>query len=301
MKQLSRTDEPSVSLLDHLFRRLRTLGGLAEEEGGLKRTLEELLEEQGEAASQLTALERSLLLNALSFGDLRVDDVMIPRTDICAVELDSSLAEVVSSMREAGHSRLLVYRETLDDVVGLVHIKDLLPFWGDGEHFQLREVMRPVLIIPPSMRVIDLLRKMQAQHAHMATVVDEFGGTDGLLTIEDLIEEIVGELNDEHDQLVEPQLVDRKNGVIEADARVALEDLEERLDVQLIDEPDRDDVDTVGGLVFSLMDRVPVRGESVVHPAGYVFEVLDADPRRIKRLRISRTPHGAPTGNGAPS
>ena len=279
-------DGPIVSL----FRRLRDLAfGGDNENGSLRETIEELLEDEADGLKSLTEHERRLLLNALSFGDLEVADVMVPRSDVKAIEVAASIGEVVQTMCEAGHTRLPVFRGTLDDVVGLVHIKDVLPFWGDGETFQLADVVRKILHVPPSMRVIDLLLQMRDTRVHMAVVVDEYGGTDGLVTIEDLIEEIVGEIQDEHDRIVQPKLLETEDGRIEADARVELEALEEKLGVSLLDEERRDDADTLGGLVFMLLDRVPARGEMISHPAGIELEVLDADPRRVKRLRIHRT------------
>jgi len=290
MRQLARQPETSPSLLEGLLRRLRELASGESSNGGLRETLEDLLEEEeaGKGAEQFTADERVLLLNALSFGELRVDDVMVPRGDIRAIEVGASLPVIVATMREAGHSRLLVYRETLDDVVGLVHIKDLLPFWGDGEAFELARVMRPVPVVPPSMRVLDLLLLMRKRHAHMAAVVDEFGGTDGLVTVEDLVVEILGEIHDEHSQEEPPQLVRRSDGSLEADARVEIDELEAQLGCRLLTEDERDEVDTLGGLVVTLADRIPDVGDDVLHPEGLVFHVLDADPRRLKRLLIRR-------------
>jgi magnesium and cobalt transporter len=218
---------------------------------------------------------------------------MVPRADVRGVEMGAGIAAVVEAMRAAEHSRLLVYRNTLDDVGGIVHIKDLLPFWGDGEAFSLEQVMRPVLVVPPSMRVIDLLLEMRASRNHVAIVVDEFGGTDGLVTLEDLVEEIVGEMQGERERARQPQLVTNADGTIEASGRADLDELEERLGVQLLAEDERDEADTLGGLVFALLDRVPTRGEVVKHPSGIEFEVLDADPRRVKRVRIR------PVGGGS--
>ncbi len=288
MRQLAREPNTSPSLLEGLLRRLREVASGESSTGGLRETLEDLLEEEeaGGGAEQFTADERELLLNALSFGELRVDDVMVPRADIRAIEIEAGLDEIVATMRSAGHSRLLVYRETLDDVVGLVHIKDLLPFWGDGERFRLADVMRPVPVVPPSMRVLDLLLEMRKSHAHMVAVVDEFGGTDGLVTVEDLVVELLGEIHDEHRADEPAQLVQRPDGAIEADARVDLDDLEEQLGCKLLTEDERDEVDTLGGLIVTMADRIPGVGEEVRHPAGFVFHILDADLRRIKRVLI---------------
>ncbi len=274
-----------------LFRRLRELAfGAGDDGNSLRETIEELLEDEADHLKSLTEHERRLLLNALSFGELQVSDVMVPRSDVKAIEVESSLDEVVAAIRAAGHTRLPVFRQTLDDVLGLVHIKDVLPFWGDGETFDLAKQLRKILHVPPSMRVIDLLLQMRDTRNHMAVVVDEYGGTDGLVTIEDLIEEIVGEIQDEHDRILQPKLLETADGAFEADARIEVETLEQKLEVELLDEDRRDDADTLGGLVFMLLDRVPARGEVIPHPAGLDFEVLDADPRRVKRLRIRRRP-----------
>ncbi|MCB9942704.1 MAG: HlyC/CorC family transporter [Geminicoccaceae bacterium] len=288
MKQLPRNEERSPSLLDTLLRRLRGLGKGDGENNGLRETLEDLIEEEGDTPDeqQFTAEERELLLNALSFGELRVDDVMVPRSDIRAIEIATTLTELVTAFGERGHSRLIVYRDNLDDVAGIVHIRDILPFWGDGERFELAAIMRPVMVVPPSMRVLDLLLEMRDTRTHMAVVVDEFGGTDGLVTVEDLVQEILGDMHDEHAEPEPEHLVDGTDGSFEADARLDIDELEERLGLSLLEDDDRDEVDTLAGVIFTLVDRVPAVGEKVVHPAGPVFEILDADPRRIKRVRV---------------
>lgn len=291
------SDEPAAQPgpIVHLFRRLRDLAfGSDGDNGSLRDTIEELLEDEADGLKSLTEHERRLLLNALSFGDLEVADVMVPRPDVKAIDVETSLGDVVRSMGDAGHTRLPVFRGTLDDVAGLVHIKDIMPFWGDGATFRLADIIRKILHVPPSMRVVDLLLQMRDTGIHMAVVVDEYGGTDGLVTIEDLIEEIVGEIQDEHDRIVPARIVETANGYLEADARVELDALEERLGVSLLEEERRDHADTLGGLVFMLLDRVPARGEVIPHPAGLEIEVLDADPRRVKRLRIHQRAEAAP-------
>jgi magnesium and cobalt transporter len=293
MKELPASGrQPQGSLLQALLMRLKLVSGRRNGESHtLRETLEELIEEdEGEQRhdrAEFSEEERNLLLNALSFGELQVSDVMVPRSDIKAVEIDSDIKAVVATMREAMHTRLPVFRGTLDDIIGMIHIKDMLPFWGDGEEFAVGSVMRDVLFVPPSMRVIDLMMQMRDTAIHMAVVVDEYGGTDGLVTIEDLVEEIVGEIQDEHDKILPPQIVETEDG-LEADGRVEVEELEQRLGLELLEPERREDVDTLGGLLFMLLDRVPARGEVVRHPAGVEFEVLDADPRRIKRVRILR-------------
>ena len=284
--------ESHASLLSGLLARLRVLAKRRNGDGhSLRETLEELIEEDEEGAqdrAEFTEQERELLLNALSFGELQVWDVMVPRSDIKAIEVTAGLDQVVGTMRTAMHTRLPVYRENLDDVIGMVHIKDLLPYWGDGAEFELEPIVREVLFVPPSMRVLDLLLQMRDTAVHMAIVVDEYGGTDGLATIEDLVEEIVGEIQDEHDKILPPQVIELADGALEADARVEVEELERRLGLELLDAERREDVDTLGGLLFTLLDRVPARGEIVRHPGGIEFAVLEADPRRIKRVRIIR-------------
>jgi magnesium and cobalt transporter len=300
MKQLAKREPQQLSLLDSFVRRVRDLAWRGEHEpGSLRDALEELIAEaEDEGATAFSEEGRELVRNALGFGELRVDDVMVPRADIKGVPIGGSLREVVAAMQAARHSRLVVYRDHLDDVLGIVHLKDLLPFWGDGGAFALEQVMRPLLVVPPSMRVLDLLLEMRATRKRLAVVVDEFGGTDGLVTIEDLVEELVGELADEHDRAGTPQLTENADGTVEADGRVWLDELEEKLGVPLLEGEDRDEADTVGGLVLTLVDRVPARGEVVAHPQGLEFEVLDADPRRIKRVRIRRRPAG---GDGGPA
>ncbi len=256
----------------------------------LRESLEELINQHGDEDTPLNAEERTMLVNLLNFGDLRVDDVMVPRADVIAVEQSTPLAKVASIIREAGHSRLPVFRGNLDDIAGMVHVRDLLKYWGSNQPFTLAQLVRRLLFVPPSMRVRDLLLQMRATRVHMAVVVDEYGGTDGLVTIEDLVEEIVGEIHDEHDVDEHPMLVEKPGGVVEADARAAVEDLEARVGFSLLPEDRDEDVDTLGGLVFSLAGRVPTRGELIIHPAGLQFEILEADPRRVKRLRIQRVP-----------
>jgi magnesium and cobalt transporter len=296
--------DAQASLLRVLMTRLRLVSGRRNGDSHtLRETLEELIEEdegeEGRDRAEFSEDERTLLLNALSFGELQVRDVMVPRSDIKAVDIDSDIAAVVTAMREAMHTRLPVYRRTLDDVVGMVHIKDMLPFWGDGAEFKVERVVRDLLFVPPSMRVLDLLMQMRDTGIHMAVVVDEYGGTDGLATIEDLVEEIIGEIQDEHDKILPPQMLELSDGGLEADARVEVEELEKKLGLELLDEERREYVDTLGGLLFTLLDRVPSRGEIVTHPAGVEFEVLDADPRRIKRLRIAPRPPAEAEGRTA--
>jgi len=267
------------------------------DENSLRESLEEMIDEHDEEGRSLTEQERHMLANILSFGDLRVDDVMVPRVDVVALEENATLDDVLRVFHDSNHSRWPIYRETLDDPQGMVHIKDIVGYMTPalaGEqlpHFSLKSLKRDVLFVPPSMPALDLLVKMQTTRVHLALVIDEYGGTDGLVSIEDLMEEIVGDIEDEHDEEEGPEFVEHENGSIDADARASIENLEKLIGKPLIDPDSEDDVETLAGLVFSLAGRVPVRGEIIKHPAsGLEFEVRDADPRRIKRLRIHRTP-----------
>ncbi|MEQ8367124.1 MAG: hemolysin family protein [Roseicyclus sp.] len=226
---------------------------------------------------------------------MRVEDVAIPRAEIESVSCDQDLEGLVALFRESGLTRLPVYESTLDSPVGLVHLKDValrFGFNGGTSEFSLRTMLRPLLYVPPSMPIGVLLQKMQTERTHMALVIDEYGGVDGLVTIEDLIEQVIGEIEDEHD-VEEAQPWSREStGAYIALARAPLDEFESELGITLSDVDDEEEVDTLGGLVFLLSGRVPARGEVVQHPSGVEFEVIDADPRRIKRLRV-RMPRGA--------
>ena len=230
---------------------------------------------------------------AAAFQSLTVEDVMTPRADIIALELNTGFHEVVERFVEAEHSRMPIYRETLDEPVGVVHVKDIFRLLADDENRPandepiLHKVRRDVLYVPGSMRAADLLLRMQTTRQHMALVIDEFGGTDGLVTLEDLIESVVGEIEDEHDEAAVAAIVPRPGGVFEADARAPLEELEAALNADLAPSDLDEEIDTVAGLVTALAGRVPQRGEVIAHPGGYELQVLDADPRRVKRVRVS--------------
>lgn len=279
-------DESMVKGLRGWLRGLRRRNG-----DSLRDTLDELMEERDGAETPIDEHERNLLGNILHLRDVVAYDVMVPRADILAVEVKTPQNDLVAAFIRDGHSRMPVYRETLDDVIGMVHIKDLLAaITQDADKpFQLGRILRRVLFVSPSMRVLDLLLEMRLKRTHMALVVDEYGGIDGLVTIEDLVEQIVGEIDDEHDNAEEPDLFVHKDGVIEADARSSIEEFEQTVG-PVLTEDEREDIDTLGGLVFSLAGRVPSRGELIMHPSGFEFEVLDADPRRIKRVRVRQAP-----------
>ena len=248
--------------------------------------------------SPITPQERVLIGNVLKVHDRNAADVMVPRVDIIAFDIERPFSELVKLLIEHGHSRVPVYRETLDDVIGFVHVKDVLAPVAERRPAKLAPMIRKVLVVAPSLPVFDLLVQMRQSRTHIAMVVDEFGGIDGLVTIEDVIEEIVGDIEDEHDVDEAPTLIERPDGSIIADARLPIETFEEQHGTRLRHNGDDEDVDTLGGLVFALAGRVPRRGEVIPHPAGLEFEVLDADPRRIKRLRVRGVPIAGSDGKG---
>ncbi|MDX1710900.1 MAG: hemolysin family protein [Rhodovibrionaceae bacterium] len=273
-------------VLDWLRGKLRGRNG-----DSLRETLEEILEESereyaDESGAPIGGHERVMLANILNLRRLTAYDVMVPRADIVAVQVNSGLEDLIALMGKQGHSRLPVYRDNLDDVVGLVHIKDVLAHVGDKRRFKMQRITRDVLYVAPSMPVLDLLLEMRLERVHMALVVDEFGGIDGLVTIEDLVEEIVGEIEDEHDVAESPKITRQEDGTLLADGRIEIDEFEQVAGEILTEEERAEDIDTLGGLVFTLAGRVPTRGELIEHATGVIFEVLDADPRRIKRLRV---------------
>ena len=271
-----------------LVDRLRSLIRPRTGESDLREAIEELIEDSPEAPAEFDPRERELLRNILKLREITTYDVMIPRADIVAVPHDVPLADLVQKLARESHSRMPVYRDTLDDIIGFVHIKDVITFWGGTREFRLDDIVRRVLFVAPSMRVLDLMLEMRKTRIHLALVVDEYGGIDGLVSIEDLVEEIVGEIEDEHDVDEGPRLVKEAGGTFIVDARLPLGDFEETAGPVLTGEEREADLDTLGGLVVSLAGRVPGRGEIIAHPAGFEFEVLDADPRRVKRLRVRR-------------
>ncbi len=241
---------------------------------------------------------REMIERVIAFDEKKVFDVMAPRADISAVDIDTPLQELIRLFSEAGHSRMPVYRGDLDDPVGMVHIKDVIGLIADDAKPLpasgpiLKTLRRDVLYVPPSMHVTDLLLRMQASRIHMALVIDEYGGTDGLVTIEDLVEEIVGEINDEHDDEDELVITALSSGGWEVDARVELADFEEETGLHL--DTEDDEIDTVGGFAVSLAGRVPQRGEVLSAPNGFDFEVTEGDARKVRKLRIRPSAVKAP-------
>ncbi len=259
-------------------------------EHGVRESIAELVaadatEKPGETPD-LDRQERALIANVLRLRGTTADDVMIPRADIVAMPIDLTLDQALDLIRREGHSRMPVYREQLDDVAGMVHIKDVVAYIGRAEQFRLEAILRAPLMVAPQIPVLDLLLQMRMNRMHLALVVDEYGGIDGLLTIEDLVETITGDIADEHDEPDLPMVTARPDGTLDVDARMPIEDFGARVGVALTEEEQEADIDTVGGLVFTLAGRVPARGEVIGHSSGLEFRVLDADARRIRRLRV---------------
>ncbi|MEM9577975.1 MAG: hemolysin family protein [Pseudomonadota bacterium] len=247
-------------------------------------------EEEG-ASDNTPRRENQQTHGMINLRRMRVEDVSVPKADITAIPMTTTLDEVVAVFKESGLTRLPVYDGTLDTPVGFLHLKDLAlthGFNGGSKSFDMHAMLRPLLFVPPSMTIGVLLTKMQAERRHMALVIDEYGGVDGLVTIEDLIEQVIGEIEDEHDIDEGLFFTEEKPGCYLALAKTPLEDFEAEIGMSLTDHDvvDEEEIDTLGGLVFMLSGRVPARGEVVQHPDGPEFEVIDADPRRIKRLRV---------------
>ncbi len=283
--------ESQTSFADRLRGRLRDLlrpkGDAAEEQ--LRDTIEEIIEESETPAEPMGAAERAILSNVLRLREVTAEDVMVPRADIVAIELDVDLDKLAAFLAREAHSRVPVYRGTLDDVVGFVHLKDVLRARETKSGAKLADVMRKVIFVAPSMRVLDLLLEMRKTRTHIALVVDEFGGVDGLVTIEDVVEAIVGDIEDEHDVDERPRLQKVADGWL-VDSRVSIEEFQNQTGLTLDDETREADIDTVGGAVAAMAGRVPGRGEVIRHAAGCEFEIIDADPRRIKRLKARAAP-----------
>ena len=291
---MSHSNGARTSLLD----RLRQMLG-RQPEHSLRDSIAELVQEAAEEQviageqPELDRQERALIANVLRLRETTADDVMVPRADIVAMRADVTLEQALEQIRAEGHSRLPVYREQLDDIIGMVHIKDVFAYVGRPESFSLEAIMRRPLMVAPQVPVLDLLLQMRQQRMHLALVIDEYGGVDGLVTIEDLVETIVGDIADEHDEVQAAMVVERPDGTLDVNARLPVEEFESRMG-PVLSEDERDaDIDTVGGLVFTLAGRVPTKGEVISHPSGIEFRVLDSDPRRIRRLRVKRAAEAA--------
>jgi CBS domain containing-hemolysin-like protein len=263
------------------FRRVET-------DSKLRETLEELIEDAEVGESSIASDERMLLGNVLDLRDLTAQDVMIPRVDIIAIPQTISATDLISTMIRSRHSRLPVYRNTLDDVIGAVDIQDVLAWLASKKPLNIKSLITNVLFISPTMRTLDLLFQMRETGTKMALVVDEYGGIDGMVTFSDLIEEIIGDIQDAQDSTPSPQVIERADGSLVIDARVLLEELQEERNLNLVIPELEDEVDTIGGLVIALAGRLPSRGELIQHPKGYEIEIMDADPRRVKRVCLHK-------------
>ena len=259
----------------------------------LRESLEEIIEEHEDdgGGDKIGEDERSMLFNVLSYGSMRADDIMVPRVDIVAVDSVLPFDDLLGVFASAAHSRLPVYKENMDEVVGMVHVKDAviaLEGQQNSSNSQptIENIMREVLIVAPSMKLMDLLAKMRAKRTHMAIVVDEYGGTDGLVTIENLVEQIVGDIEDEHDEDDRLVFVPVRSGVFDADARMPVEELESVLGYELLPEERDEDIETLGGVIVSIEGRVPQIGDVIEQRDGFKFEVLNGDARKIKKIRI---------------
>jgi magnesium and cobalt transporter len=293
MSEVSRIPDPArarATLLQRIRSRLwpRTM------EHSVRASIAELVQEAAEAPQtpgvvpELDRHERALIANVLRLRGTTADDVMVPRADIVAMRVDVTLEQALAQIRTDGHSRLPVYREQLDDIVGMVHIKDVIGYIGRPEAFSLEALLRRPLMVAPQLPVLDLLLLMRQSRMHLALVIDEYGGIDGLVTIEDLVETIVGDIADEHDEVLGPMITERPDGSLDVDARLGVEDFETRVGPILTEDEREADIDTIGGLVFTLAGRVPAKGEVISHPSGTEFRILDSDPRRIRRIRVRR-------------
>jgi CBS domain containing-hemolysin-like protein len=271
-----------------LWRGMRALLFGGERKPTLRDEIEDAIDEAEEGKPEpgdLSTQERVMLRNLLHFGDLTAGEIAVTRGDIIAVPDTISFDELANAFAEAGHSRLPVYGESLDSVIGMIHIKDVFVAVRDpARDRSLNALMRTPLFVPESMGVLDLLARMRAERIHLAIVVDEFGGTEGLVTIEDVVEEIVGDIEDEHDEAQANRLVLLDDGIWEADARVELDELADAVDAKLATVDD--EVDTLGGLIFLLAGRIPKKGESIVHPSGWRLEAVESDARKILRVRL---------------
>ena len=271
-----------------LWRGMRSLIFGGDREPNLRDQIEDAIDEAEETSPEpgdLTSQERVMLRNLLHFGDQTAGEIAVTRGDIVAVPDSIGFEALEDKFAEAGHSRLPVYGENLDHVIGMIHIKDVFVASRDPSRDRsLSALMRTPLFVPESMGVLDLLARMRSERMHLAIIVDEFGGTEGLVTIEDVVEEIVGDIEDEHDEAEANRLVMLDDGLWEADARIELDELAEAVDSRLTWE--EDEVDTLGGLVFLLAGHIPARGECVEHPSGWRLEAVDSDPRKILRVRL---------------
>ncbi len=298
--------DSSDDLASRLWRSLRLLVTGHDHEPSLRESLEEAIDDHDDGSADrddLSPIERAMLKNMLHFGERQAGDIGVPRADMVVFDVAQGFPALVALFREAGHSRVPVFRGDRDHIIGMAHIKDIYAHIAEtfddtvsSERFATLDVealLRPVLFVPPSMRIVDLLARMRAGRTHMAIIVDEYGGTDGLVTIEDLVEEIVGDIEDEHDEDSAALLQSVGERLWEADARLPLGELAAELGTDFADDEVGSEVETLGGMVSMLAGRVPAQGETVEHRSGWRFEVIDGDPRMVKRLRLHAPPERA--------
>ncbi|MDG6095030.1 hemolysin family protein [Acetobacter sp. AN02] len=273
-------------------RSLLSLFGRRKADQGVRHSIAALVQEAAQAgetdddAPELDRQERVLIANILRLRETSADDVMIPRADIVAMPADISLDDALAMMRRENHSRMPVYRGQLDDIVGMIHVKDLIAYVGTSDAFSLEALLRQPLMIAPQIPVLDLLMQMRQHHVHLALVIDEYGGIDGLVTIEDLVETIVGDISDEHDEPAAVMIAERPDGSYDVDARCPVEEFEDRIGPLLTTAEHEAEIETIGGLVFRLAGRVPSSGEVLTHENGFIFRVLDSDARHIRKVRV---------------
>jgi magnesium and cobalt transporter len=285
----------SGSWFTKLLHKIREQPDLRQQIGDLMEEANAEIDAEDGGGTGLDRQERALIANVLRLRGFTADDVMIPRADIIAMRADVTLDQAIDQMRREGHSRMPVFGEHLDDILGMVHVKDVLGYTGPPAAFSLRDILRKPLMVAPQIPVLDLLLQMRQRRTHLALVIDEYGGVDGLVTIEDLVETIVGDIDDEHDEIEGPLLIEREDGSVDLNARLPVEDFVAVFGDVLTEEERDTDIDTVGGLVFTMAGRVPIRGEILTHPSGIEFLVTDADARRIRRLRARKLPADQPT------
>ena len=270
----------NLNIISKLIKKINFLGN----NQSLRDSIKDVIDEKSNEESQnidLSSKEKSILSNILSINKLKADDVMIPRASIIAIPQDSSFQNIIDTIDKESHSRMPVFRKDLDDVLGMIHIKDIIKFSGSNYNdFNIKKIMRDVLFVPPTMPVMNLLLKMQATKLHMALVIDEHGGTDGLITIEDVIEEIVGEIEDEHDKDDDFNFKKIDSNTFEAKAEMTLDDFNHESNLSIVEE----NADTLGGYIFSKINRVPYAGEVIKVDNTYQFEIIEADPRKIKKI-----------------
>jgi CBS domain containing-hemolysin-like protein len=293
--------QPQESWLRNWFKSIIPPKEDAHDDDSLRDAIEELIEDKETGPqSAVAAHERLLISNILQLRDLPVVDAMVPRADIVAISVDADKEELYALLAERPHSRIPVYKDDLDNILGVINVKDIVANLNNESTFEIRDIMRDVLVVSPAMRVMDLLLQMRQSRVHIAFVVDEFGGIDGLITINDLIEAIVGEIDDEYDFDIEPQLIERPDGTAIADGRYPIVDFEKKYGETFAENEEHEEVDTMGGLVTFIAGHVPTRGEVIKHAAsGVEFEVIDADPRRVMRVRIRNIPKRTPAEDNA--